>query len=173
MPSNYFDTHSINNFLTLDSDHEHEHDPSSSSAALLASDTTLHSHSDNTHFTPTTPTASSYSQPPHQTLPAQVYRRPSKRSESHPVENEPMEINRVQTQTKQSLLTPTKPLGPAPTMFRSFRSIICSSCAALLLPIPFSSILTRSIRIGLNLLLLCIPVSVRLRSFRYIHSSPF
>ncbi|KAJ3797593.1 Sodium/calcium exchanger protein-domain-containing protein [Lentinula aff. detonsa] len=43
------------------------------------------------------------------------------------------------TGTFSSLLTPSKKVGPSPTMFQSFRSILCSS--------------------WINLLLLCIPVS--------------
>ncbi|KAF9067714.1 Sodium/calcium exchanger protein-domain-containing protein [Rhodocollybia butyracea] len=45
----------------------------------------------------------------------------------------------VRAGTLSSLLTPQKKMGPAPSMFQSFRSIVCSS--------------------WINLLLLCIPVS--------------
>ncbi|KAJ3923827.1 calcium proton exchanger [Lentinula edodes] len=45
----------------------------------------------------------------------------------------------VRAGTFSSLLTPSKKVGPSPTMFQSFRSVICSS--------------------WINLLLLCIPVS--------------
>ncbi|KAF5372274.1 hypothetical protein D9757_009645 [Collybiopsis confluens] len=76
--------------------------------------------------------------------------------QKHPQEflEPPAAVNRTGTLT--SLLIPARRLGPAPSMFQSFKSILCSSCKSRL---PLNLHVTELAVLGLNLLLLCIPVS--------------
>ncbi|KAJ3748494.1 Sodium/calcium exchanger protein-domain-containing protein [Lentinula detonsa] len=127
---------------------EHEH---GSNVALLTDDITpTHTapiQTTSTTLSPTPTSTATPAQPPLITIDNMklnykgIFRRSTSGSQRqrHERDSGHSDEGPRRTGTFSSLLTPSKKVGPSPTMFQSFRSILCSS--------------------WINLLLLCIPVS--------------
>ena len=67
-----------------------------------------------------------------------------------------------------TLLAPRKPLAPPPTVLQSLKAILLASCSCYFFVTRGTPIWNAPL--GLNILLLCIPVSVRIQPDRYVRA---